>query len=691
MRDKSLVYFPISNYRPTPQLPTNKLQDYLDTYKRIISAIRLDYKYKLITSKTLDMIDGYHLYKICLLKHYQIPIDQSLNIEYQWLQEQKSKVIRLLSKPNNSILSTNNDVDHRLNLVLFKLSQLYNNISLQLLLTSLINCLTSSDNPTNNYSLDESIQLVKVYLIESPLFSIVKSFKNSRVVYNININSDDIIEVKTQSSLPMLCPPSPWIIDINSTNASYGGYLSNRHGIFKLVSGGSKHGRELTINSRLVNLINLLQCQPIPINNNIVNNLINVFNEHKDNLLKDISVISEDLLLLNNKSPSFKHKSLIKSLLNNTLQESYWKLKLYHTFGIVINQYEIYKIYQVISVDFRGRLYALSSISHTNNKTMRHIDGCIEMDATANIIQLLAIMTINDEMLLNANLYSGNSTDPWKVFYDWDCKYESDEIISILKLFWNETGNNEFELEGLDLSLISRVVVKYSVMEYLYGSNAFSIALKFRNVRNINISYKHVIIIIACFYNKYSFEYNIITNIKYINKLHVKKYNTGLRFSNGFIEFNNTYMKEIKHRINLKDTKGYKNIKSTWTSYINSNDLRKSNNACCANLFHNLDSGVVLTILETFLNNNKFILTIHDAFIISEIDRYYLIKCFNKYMFDNNSTVLIDLFSNNLHLCKGTKLKEITNIIETLKVRLVNIDISKVYKSKYSLKEEKYE
>ena len=188
--------------------------------------------------------------------------------------------------------------------------------------------------------------------------------------------------------------------------------MSNKHGIFKLVSGGSKTGRNVEINSRLVNIVNLLQTQPIPINNNSIDNLLNEFKIHENSLLNDLSVISKDLKLLNSCSPSFKYKKLIENLLKKTLKENYWKLDLYNDFGKLINKHQISKIYQVISIDFRGRLYALSNISHTANKSMRFIEGCKEFDATANIIQLLSIITINKDMLLTANLYSRISTDP---------------------------------------------------------------------------------------------------------------------------------------------------------------------------------------------------------------------------------------------------------------------------------------
>jgi hypothetical protein len=227
-------------------------------------------------------------------------------------------------------------------------------------------------------------------------------------------------------------------------------------------------------------------------------------------------------------------------------------------------------------------------------------------------------------------------------------------------------------------------------MRILYGSNPFQISKDIKKEYNLHkLSYKHILLVYATFLYHYPEEINILKLIKIINNTIMKNEYRGMYIDNKFINFRNTYYKSIKEIIRFKDNNNKRREVEINLIDRTKLDIRKSNNASSPNFFHSIDSGICLSIIKTFLFNNKFILTIHDAFMVYEEDSIMITQEYNKELYKYNSKI-VDLIDDVIDKIKFTKKDNefIINYQEKLKFRrtIYKNMSSELLNSKFSLK-----
>ena len=233
-------------------------------------------------------------------------------------------------------------------------------------------------------------------------------------------------------------------------------------------------------------------------------------------------------------------------------------------------------------------------------------------------------------------------------------------------------------------------MVKFTIMRILYGSNPFQISKDIKCEFNLGkLSYKHIVLIYASFMFHYKDEIDVLNLIKIVNKYSLNEKFQGIAVDNGYVGFNNTYYKINKKSIRFKDSNDKSReveIRLLDSSKI---DKIKSNNASCANLFHSIDAGVCLTVVDKFQLKAKFILTIHDAFIIDDVDSDFLIDEYNLALFNFNDKVLslVDGCIDDMKIAKKDD-NFINRTIESLRKRRIGYmsNESRILSSKFSLK-----
>jgi hypothetical protein len=238
--------------------------------------------------------------------------------------------------------------------------------------------------------------------------------------------------------------------------------------------------------------------------------------------------------------------------------------------------------------------------------------------------------------------------------------------------------------------LFNRDIIKFTLMRIVYGSNAFTIAQNYKIEKNVEkITYKHIHIILAIFNIEFKFELLIF---KYIVKLNDEIYNiknSGLTINSKYINFTNNYNTEKSKDFSFQDIMN-KEHNINYKISTNKIDKRKSNSSIRPNLFHNIDSNIMLSLCEVFMINNLFILPIHDAFIIKSKDEQILRYNYNLSVY-NNRYRLIDLINENLKLIQNKNLiTESNNILKILNIRKIDVEKIKesILQSKFTLKRE---
>jgi hypothetical protein len=162
-----------------------------------------------------------------------------------------------------------------------------------------------------------------------------------------------------------------------------------------------------------------------------------------------------------------------------------------------------------------------------------------------------------------------------------------------------------------------------------------------------------------------------------------------LYFNNGYIWFNSSYNKKVKttlkFKVHSKKTNkplpAYRNVE-IYDIDKSKIDNRKSNNALIPNLFHNIDSGICCNILSKFVNYNKPILSVHDAYVVKCQDVNILLYEYNTELFKLIYTINNIELNNNISINVDLKVKLQNRIdcIESIKQSIVE--------SKYTLKHE---
>lgn len=182
-------------------------------------------------------------------------------------------------------------------------------------------------------------------------------------------------------------------------------------------------------------------------------------------------------------------------------------------------------------------------------------------------------------------------------------------------------------------------------MRILYGSNPYQISLDVRsNLAITNLSYKHILMIYASFIYNFTLEGEALKIIKLLNNKSIKLSGRGLVMNNSLIQFSNTYYKRDKIDLKFRDNSNKPRSVEIYSLDKSKVDTRKSNNACCPNYFHSLDSYICLGTLGSFQNLDKFIVPVHDSFTINKCDEELLYKSYNELLYSckDNFVNLID-------------------------------------------------
>jgi len=532
----------------------------------------------------------------------------------------------------------------------------------------------------------ESLDVLKrnLSIIENN-FPIKTVRQGSKRLLVFTINSDKMSNISFH--LPMITSPCDWSISKDSKNLEKGGYLHN----YKNIRQVRKVKRELfnddiKIHDSYKVLINMLQGRGYSI--------CSFEESYKEHIVK-LSELRNSLKLLNREnSNDIEINDVI-----NLIYEKEILVNAYKQILTISKKFNYKNLYLIPRIDFRGRLYMSGIISPTSDKILRKYisyntnkGNVIEMDATASILQILATITYSKNLSTITNLNNEN-----------ECRINTwNELLSTLIL--NKTVGEIRHILDVNVilgitnddilksqTLITRNVLKYTIMRMLYGSNPYQIASDYRNEFHLKqLKTVHIKLIFELFKYEFTIECNVLKVLRMLNKGSIKMNNKGLLIDNKYTSFTSTYYKVNKSTLRFKDNKG-KLREVEWYLVIDEIDTRKSNIAFPANYFHSLDSLICLNIIMSFLNKDKFILTIHDAFLISKDDEDLLLKEYNYNLFSIRDQ-LINLIEDNICKIKLNKqeMKDVEDLLCLLKCRRENYfnKMKNCIYSKTSLKKE---
>lgn len=549
----------------------------------------------------------------------------------------------------------------------------------------------TSENCNINLSLSQErcIAFIKDSIKELN-FDIINSYqRNSKhTILQFRINIDQLDQL--HFNLPMITTPRDWMLTENKNNAILGGYLHNELDVVKLINSNHRlNSSDTHLTCRLISLINKLH--KIKFN---TNTLTQCYEAHKKEF-------KSNTLILENMSQNTKYeKSLYYMFMDEYITHNRFLIKSYEDFIKIINENNIKYFHLLYNVCFRGRVYASGLISPTSDKKLRRYlhphnykddEEIIEMDASASVLQILATISCSIKLASISNILD-EDIDTWSHIQDLISRLSIQEADSILINYFSHHKYKAFSsLDIFDtIYLIDRNIVKYSIMRIIYGSNPYQISNDFRIEYSVNkLSYKHITLIYATFFYHFKDEIDVLKIIKMINRYTLKQYGKGIFVNNNFISYENTYYKNDIKSIKFRDNKN--KIREVEV-YLKSPELDKikSCNASCPNLFHSIDSEICLSIIEEYMKKEKFIFTIHDAFIVCKSDRFTLINYYNQFLYKQHDK-LINLIESHINKIKFSKndLEFINGYLDSIKLRKVSYtsNRNKMLKSKFTLKE----
>jgi hypothetical protein len=480
-------------------------------------------------------------------------------------------------------------------------------------------------------------------------YNLINSAQKNTGRTRLRFEVDMSKHAKFCSNLPMIIEPRKWEMNKTKTNAIKGGYLYNYNDIIQLKYNNIQlNNNKITFSQRYIDLINKLQ-------------RIKYTTKCLEQAFKEHSITyNENLLKLNNMKQDTKYdKKLYYMFKSEFVEPLELLLVTYKDFIQIMNAYKLSHFYLLFKVCFRGRVYASGLISPTSDKVLRKYitpygytsnSKVIEMDATASVLQILATISCSIKLAKITNLMSEEPINTWSSMHNEIINTDKDKQQEILNTYFSNNKNvKRFNIDDIydTIDIIDRGIVKFTIMRILYGSNPYQISKDIKAEYDIpKLSYKHILLIYASFSYHYNEEINVLNIIKLINTNLMKVKESVIYVNNYFIIFENTYYKKIKESIKFEDRNN--KIREVEITIVDKTrlDKRKSTNASFLNLFHSINSGVCLSIIETFLNKNKFLLTTHDAFIIYESDSTLLLKEYNKELFNNHSKI-INLIEDN--------------------------------------------
>ena len=610
------------------------------------------------------------------LINLQRTIERSQNITYI-----KSGKYFKLKKPDNHLDLLNSLIISNINNGGF--------VSVSKVIKEFIEVCTSKSCNINLSLSEESCILFIKNSINKLDFDIIQSYqkksKHTILQFSIDLESLDQLHF----NLPMITTPRDWLLTEDCNNAILGGYLHNEENLVKLIKSNYRlNSSDTSLSERLIILINRLH--KVRFN---TDSLYKTYEAHKIdyeyNLLK----------LENMKQDSKYEKSLYYMFMDEYITHARMLIKSYEDFISIIRNNRIEYFHFLFNICFRGRVYASGLISPTSDKVLRKYliphdhssdDEIIEMDASASVLQILATISCSNKLGKITNIFN-EDIDTWSHIQQLIIRLSINEIDNILSHYFINNKAKVFPAKDVfdTIYLIDRNIVKYTIMRILYGSNPYQISNDFRNEYSINnLSYKHIIIIYATFFYNFNEEIDVLKIVKVLNRYMMKQNNRGIYVNNNFISYENTYYKTNTKSIKFRD----KNNKIREVEvYLKSSELdrNKSCNASSPNLFHSIDSEICLSIIEEFLNKDKFIFTIHDAFIIRKSDKLLLINLYNQFLYNQHSK-LINLIESHIVQIKPTKkdLTFINDYLTSIKYRSIEYKSlsHKILSSNYTLK-----
>jgi hypothetical protein len=549
-------------------------------------------------------------------------------------------------------------------------------------------CTSKSCNINLSMSEDSCIEFVK-NSIKKLDFVITKSYQRNTRHYILQFSVDLNMLDQVYFNLPMITTPRMWVLNNESNNGILGGYLHNNEDLVKLIKSNNRlNNSDTLLSDRLIRLVNNLQ--NIKFSTKFLHECYEI---HKLNY-------ESNLIVLENMVQNTKYeKSLYYIFVSEKITRAKILIKCYDDFIRIVRSNNIKSFHLLFNVCFRGRIYASGLISPTSDKVLRrflvpevndsNVD-VIEMDASASVLQILATISCSSKLANITNLITDN-VDTWSHIHKLIIGLSVEEIDEILSKYFSAGNTKIFLASDVydTINLIDRNIVKYTIMRILYGSNPYQISIDLKAEYSIaNLSYKHITVIYAVFFYNFEDEINVLKIIKLLNKYMVNQNSSGISASNKFISYSNTYYKTITRNIRFRDKSGKLRDVDV---YLRSSDLdlRKSTNASCPNLFHNIDSEICLSIIETFLSHDKFIFTIHDAFIIRKSDELLLIRLYNQFLYDQHNKI-INLIESHIDLIVPSHddLTFINNYLGSIKARKLKYNLlsHQILSSQFTLK-----
>lgn len=555
----------------------------------------------------------------------------------------------------------------------------------------------------NGYLKSKLSLLSESYVIELQyVYTHVNKPTRPQLVYIIP--SNELKEINL--NLPMVIPPNNWQWDLETNNGIHGGYLTNQYNVYKLKSQNMQlYSHNTGIYPKTVIMINKLH-QLAWSYNSLINSL-----KYADNESRRLEAILGQYNLESDKMSKFErlqyyqYKSQLDIL--NIL------IKAYNHLYNIYNEYNIDSIYFNYIMCFRGRIYANGIISPTADKLLRqsliapNMDkSLVEYDATASILQILAIITCSIKLMEIANILTDHPRNTWTELFellflnkDTNEPLTHPQLQEILNQ--NRTKTNQpINIEDIqhNIKRCDRHMIKFTILRLLYGSNPRTIAQDFKKDYGISwVSYKHMQLIILLFKYHFPYETKMLAAIKRWNTRLIKSrkkgaHKRGLYIDNQYTWFYNTYQTLNKtalyfnawnHKKNKWNTKPHEITIQIIADKI---DLRKSNTSLIPNIFHSIDAGICCNIIEVFQNQGQYICTVHDAYLIEEHNAYLLYELYNEGLI-NNLTYIQDLIKHPKNQIITTREQDL--IIE-LNKRLIEIKplINNIKASRYTLKPE---
>ena len=571
-------------------------------------------------------------------------------------------------------------------------------VTVRYVVQSFITHVTKTTDPNLKISFPEAVEIVKKILHKSEykikLFR--KDYKTSYLVFNFTSTDDS----KFDYDFPLSIRPRPWTLNCDHSNAIMGGYISNGSNIADLITTSERNViKKIKLTNRAISVVNAIHLQPFYINiSSAISDIEKLIERNRHDLANKPMGLS------------VKAECVLTTHYEDVLSQLSYKLEAYKRFSEKMNRHEINKIYFNYKLDFRGRIYIAGSISPTSDKYLRDKlisantnHKMIELDATASVLQVMATICNSKKLAEISNLITDTQKDPWTEIFD-PSTITTEELDRALNSYYKNivTGKNSkrFDSKSIDdfRSVITRNVIKMTIMTLVYGSNPFSISKSFRGTPDESCTWKHATAVLAIFHFKFPVEVKILGLIKKLNGLLIERFDVGLNVKNDYIEFSNTYPVIDDFKIAFTDSSN-KRREVEIDICQNIVNKRKSNQALLANIFHNVDSQCCLSVSELFVKvYNLPILTIHDAFLINQCDVDRLKTTYNRSLFDQRR-YLINLINNGLQLlAEGPPLNDknlvlinkIKNILETLEKSYESYYLEKdnILSSKYALKHE---